>query len=54
MLRSSNLDVLLLTPRATNAENYQIISALRKFGWALFGIMNTSHALCVTSAGRAT
>ena len=31
MLRSSNLELLLLTPRAPNAEKNQITSAFRKF-----------------------
>ena len=44
MLWSSNLEVLLLTPRATNAENSDH-QRLWKFGQALFGIINMCHWL---------
>ena len=43
MLWSSNLEVLLLTTRATNAEKNQIAAPLENFGWALFGIRNMSN-----------
>ena len=37
------MEGLLLTPRAINAEKIRSPVPLEKFGWALFGIMNTSH-----------
>ena len=46
MLRSSNLEALLLTPRATNADKIRLPVPLESFGWALFGIINMSH--CTT------
>ena len=43
MLRSANLEVSLLTPRDPNADKVRATAPLEKIGWALFGIMNTSH-----------
>ena len=48
MLRSPNLEVLLITPSATDAEKDQITSAFRNFGWALFRTMNASHLYVVS------
>ena len=43
-LWSSNMEVLLLTPRPTNAEEVTSPAALESFEWALLGITNTSVA----------
>ena len=43
ILWSANLEVLFLTPRDTNAEKIRSLAPLENFGWALFGIMTTSH-----------